>query len=92
MTAKIEAREGKGGLSFRAKVRKGGVSTSRTFKTQAEAKKWLTVTEAKVITGAPVDTGKARKTTLGQIFNEYIAANSVPKKKSDSLLHSRFQA
>lgn len=85
MTAKIEVREGKGGISFRAKVRKGGVSTSRTFKTQAEAKKWVTVTEAKVITGAPVDTGKARKTTLGQIFNEYIAANSVPKKKSDSL-------
>ncbi|MEZ2298679.1 site-specific integrase [Variovorax sp. RCC_210] len=88
MATKIETRVGKGGTSYRAKVRKGGVSASRTFKTESEAKKWVTVTEAKVITGAPVDTGKSRKVTLGQIFSEYIAANHSLGKISDKKVAS----
>ena len=85
MTQKIETRIGKNGVSFRAKVRKAGVYRSQTFSKESDAKKWVIQTEAKVITGAPVDIGKVRKTTLGTIFSQYVIKHPEPEKKVASL-------
>ena len=72
MASKIEVRVGKKGTSYRAKVRRRGVNTSRTFSSLADAKKWVITTEVNVFKDAPVDTGKVRPVTLGAIFDQYI--------------------
>jgi len=78
----IVERVGKdGSKSFQAKVRKLGVSLSETFDTEGKAKNWVTVTEGNIITGKPVDAHKVRKTTLADIFDEYIKDGKLTPKK-----------
>ena len=78
----IVERVGKDGTkSFQAKVRKLGVNLSETFDTEAKAKNWITVTEGNIISGKPVEAHKVRKTTLADIFDDYIKDGKLPPKK-----------
>lgn len=56
--------EERGPYQFRAKVRRGKVSRTRTFETRAEAERWAAVLEGKVIGDEYRDDRAARQVTL----------------------------
>jgi integrase len=61
-----------GSFSFQAKVRKNGVNVSQTFTSLKEAKEFITLTDSKILKGESISALKAKKITLGEIFQDYI--------------------
>lgn len=81
----IIKREGKNGVSYQAKVRIGDKHHTATFPKKAEAKQWITETEAKILKGENVDIHKVRKVTLSEVFSEYIRDGQLSNKKKTEL-------
>jgi integrase len=71
--------------SFQAKVRMKGQSLSATFKTEKEAKKWITTTEADIHRGIDVSIHDWKKIKLSTIFTEYINSGLNKPNKIGSL-------
>ena len=64
-----------GSKSYQAKVRKNGVNLSQTFSSLKEAKEWITKTEAKLLNGESISPNKIKKTTLAEVFQEFLKDN-----------------
>lgn len=64
-----------GSLSYQAKVRKNGLNISKTCKSVKEAKEWITQREAEILNGQPITSTKINKTTLEEIFQEFLTDN-----------------
>lgn len=67
--ASIIARKGKGGIHYRALIRKLGVTQCATFPTKAQAQAWATVREAEILAGAR---GLPTKHTVADAIDEFI--------------------
>ncbi|ELW9528598.1 site-specific integrase [Burkholderia cenocepacia] len=71
---------------FQVKVRKNGINVSETFDKLKDAKNYLTLTDAKILKGENVTPSKAKKTTLGVIFQEYLDnVKNIPDAKQRRL-------
>jgi integrase len=80
--AAIEKRTSSNGeLSYRVKIRKRGISTTRTFVRKADAQKWATDTEAAILAGTYQTTG-SNGLTLAQAIDRY-TAEVLPKLSAD---------
>lgn len=78
--ASIRKRTGKKGTSYRVDVRLKGFPPQRaTFSRLTDAKKWAQHTEAAIREGRYFKTAKARRHTLGELVDRYIA-EELPKK------------
>ncbi|HDR9192426.1 TPA: site-specific integrase [Burkholderia vietnamiensis] len=71
-----------GSLSYQARVRKNGVNLSDTFTTEKDAKNWITKIEARLLNGEEITVNKIKKTTLAEVFKEFLEDND--KKLSDN--------
>lgn len=77
---------------FIARVRKKGFpAQSRTFLTRADARRWITETEAAMSRACFVDTSVALKMTLGEALSRY-AAEVTPKKRGAAIEAIRLAA
>ena len=64
--------EERGPYQFRAKVRRGTVSRTRTFETRAEAERWAAILEGKVVGDEYRDDRAARQVTLVEAIDWYL--------------------
>ncbi len=71
-----------GSSSWQAKLRENGVNLSKTFKTEGEAKDWLILKRAKIITGESLAGERHSDTLLPNIFEDYILNGGVDSKKA----------
>jgi len=73
-------RNSKGELSYRVQVKmKGNPRESATFTRLTDAKKWIQQTETAIREGRHFKTSEAKKHTLAELIDRYIA-NELPKK------------
>lgn len=71
-----------GSSSWQAKLRENGVNLSKTFKTEGEAKDWLILKRAKIITGESLAGERHSDTLLPKIFDDYILNGGIDSKKA----------
>ena len=79
--ANIQKREGKNGVRWRALVRMFGVQESQTFDRKKDAVAWASSLETSIANGAQIIGGEARRRTLDELIDRYIA-EVLPGKKS----------
>ena len=84
--ATIIRRPGKNGqTSYRAQVRrKGAPPLSATFTKLSDARKWVQVTEAAIVEGRHLPTTEAKRHTLADLIDRYIA-DILPHKGASSI-------
>ena len=60
--------------TWRVHIRKRGyASVSKTFKRKSEAQRWISLTEANMVTGDHIEVTKSeRARTVGELFDEYL--------------------
>src|SRR6266568_1035544 len=87
--ATIERRTGKDGqLVYRVKVRrKGQLPQTATFSKLSEARKWAQITEGAVVEGRHFKTTEAKRHTLADLIDRYLA--DVLPHKRDSTVYSQ---
>jgi integrase len=56
---------------YRVMIRRRGQRLDRTFDSRRAARDWAVEVEGKILTGALVDLGEARRTTLGEALERY---------------------
>lgn len=88
--AHIQERTGANGkTSYRVQIRKRGYATqTATFRRKSDAKKWATDIEARMNAGTPVPSNEARKRTVGDLIDYYIA-NVLPRKPASAEIQYR---
>src|SRR5262249_2827126 len=86
--ATIERRTGKDGhLVYRVKVRrKGQPALSATFTKLSEARKWSQVTEGAVLEGRHFPSQVAKRHTLSELIDRYLA-DVLPGKRPSTVEH-----
>src|SRR5215469_8648926 len=84
--ATIERRTGKDGqLVYRVKVRrKGQLPQTATFSKLADAKKWAQVTEGAVLVGRHFPGTEAKRHTVGEMIDRYLA-HVLPQKRPNTV-------
>lgn len=86
--AVIEERTSKDGISYRVKIRlKGYKPQEATFKRKTDAKNWANSTEAAMREGRYFKCAEAKKRTLAELVDKYIAI--VLPHKSESMIASQ---
>jgi integrase len=90
--ATIIRRPGKNGqTSYRAQVRrKGAPPLSATFTKLGEARKWVQVTEAAIVEGRHLPTAEAKRRTLADLIDRYLA-DVLPHKSASSIYMQTLQ-
>jgi len=90
--ATIVRRPGKNGqLSYRAQVRrKGAPPLSATFTKLSDARKWVQITEAAILEGRHFKTTEAKRHTLTDLVERYLA-DVLPHKRSSTIPDQRRQ-
>lgn len=78
-----------GSSSWQVKLRENGVNLSKTLKTESEARDWLILKRAKIITGESLAGEKHSDTLLPNIFEDYILNGGVDAKKAAILRMAR---
>ena len=78
----IQKVEGKRGVRWKAVVRRRGYPpTSETFDRKTDAEKWARGIEAKIEAGKFRDESQARRHTVGELIDRYIA-EIIPNKRN----------
>ena len=78
----IQKVEGKRGVRWKAVIRRRGYpSTSETFDRKTDAEKWARGIEARIEAGKFQDQSQARRHTVGDLIDRYIA-EIIPQKKA----------
>jgi integrase len=72
--------KGKDGVRFRARVRQDGVSTSRTFASHDEARRWAARLETAVDAGDYTGKDESHRTSLGEALERYLAEVTPTKR------------
>jgi integrase len=90
--ATIIRRPGKNGqTSYRAQVRrKGSPTLSATFAKLSDARKWVQVTEATILEGRHLPTAEAKRHTLADVIDRYLA-DVLPHKGVSSIYMQTLQ-
>ena len=79
--ATIEKRSGKGGTTWRVRVRRlGQPQLTKSFETKKAAQEWATEQEAKVFAGEQLATSEARKRTVADAIDRYLEV-TLPRSK-----------
>lgn len=82
--ANIQKIEGKTGVKYRVLIRlKGCPPQSATFARKTDAKKWAQDTESAIRDGRYLRTVEAKKHTVGDMIDKYIAGHLVGKKAAE---------
>ena len=80
--ASIQKVEGKRGVRWKAVIRRRGYpTTSQNFSRKTDAEKWARGIEAKIEAGKFRDESQARRHTVGDLIDRYIA-EIIPQKKA----------
>ncbi|HUS52620.1 MAG TPA: site-specific integrase [Thermohalobaculum sp.] len=83
--ASIQKIEGKRGVRWKAVVRRRGYpTTSESFGRKTDAEKWANGVEAKIDEGRFQDQSQARRHTVGDLIDRYIA-EVIPNKKAGAV-------
>jgi integrase len=81
----IQKVEGKRGVRWKAVIRRRGYPpTSETFERKTDADKWARSVEAKIEAGKYQDQSQARRHTVGDLIDRYIA-EIIPQKKAGAV-------
>ncbi|MEL6949133.1 MAG: site-specific integrase [Pseudomonadota bacterium] len=78
--ATIRKREGKRGVRWQAGVRRDGKVQWASFRTKGEAQQWARERETAIDQGRYFETPEARRRTLGDVMDRYLA-EVVPQKR-----------
>lgn len=79
--ATIEKRSGKGGTTWRVRVRRlGQPQLTKSFETKREAEAWATEQEAKVYAGEQLASSESRKRTVADAIDRYLEV-TLPRAK-----------
>ncbi len=78
--ATIRKRSGPKGTRYMAVVRRDGQSSTATFRTKSEAKKWAGVVEAEITKGKHLPNPEARRRTVRDLLERY-KRTEIPKKR-----------
>lgn len=74
----------RGAWQWQAKVRKKGITASKTFETKSEAEDWAAVIESEIVRGVYVDRSLAERTTFREVIERYIKEEAPRHKGSQS--------
>lgn len=75
--------EQRGPFQFRVKIRRGGITESRTFESRREAQEWALVTEGRIVGDDYQDQRLARRTTLGDAL-EWFREHGIDRGRADA--------
>lgn len=78
----ITERKGVKGISYLVRIRQNGVNESKTFKVKAEAEQYIRDIQTKIHKAESIDSQQLKKTTLKEIFEDYLAHISMSKAKT----------
>ncbi len=74
----------RGPYQWMARVRKKGITSSKTFETKREAQEWAAVVEAEISRGSFVDRTPGEKTSLAEVIERYISDVAPSHKGGES--------
>ena len=81
--ATIRKRVGPKGTRYMAVVRREGQSSTATFRTKSEAKKWAGITEAAITRGKHLPNPEAKRRTVRDLLERY-KRSEIPKKRDQA--------
>lgn len=81
----ITERKGVKGISYLVRIRQDGVNLNKTFKEKSDAEQYIRDIQTKIHKAESVDSQQLKKTTLKEIFEDYIAHVTMSDGKKYSM-------